>query len=406
MTVKLYFEDAFLQAFQAQVVDIKLAQGQAFLALNQTAFYPEGGGQPGDRGSLACQSRAYQVVDTQVDGQGIIWHSVGDIKKEQLPPIGSPVSGQIDWARRMDHMQQHTGEHLIAGCLYQLTGGFTHGLHIGHEVSTIDVTMKDGSTKLSEESLAAIEELANRRILEDSPVCCYFPEPEDLNRLPLRKDPMVSESVRVCAMGDYEMVACGGTHLQKVGQVGLVKLLSSQPARGKLRLSFLCGQRALRHYAVCYKALSQAGSLLSAQEEEVPLRLAEVLKQAENTRRELAALRRQNTLALVPGLLEKAQQLSGGRRLVMAELAPADLPALEALAGALTRESRLICLLCVPVDGRYNLLFARSMDLDTNMSDFIKSTGAKGGGRPEFARGAATDSLPWEAAQVMALHLD
>lgn len=405
MTQRLYYDKPFDTTFTAAVADNKTQDGATWLALDQTLFYPEGGGQPPDWGSLKTSGWEARVLDVQADKDGIIWHRLDQEEGAPLPDAGTQVSGQIDWARRFDHMQQHTGEHIIANCVYRLTGGFTHGLHIGQEVSTIDVSLPGGDTRLEEDMLDQIEEMANQRIAEDGPITCYFPEEEALSSLPLRKDPTVDNMVRVCDIGGFEMVACGGTHLQRASQVGLVKLLYAQPARGKMRLFFLCGQRAVKHYALCYRAASQAASLLSVKEKELPERLKAVLLEQADTRRELGALLRQQTLKKAPKLLDEALVLPDGRRVVLGELEEKDLPAMEALAGVLVKEDRLIALLCTPAKGRYNLLFARSPDLDINLSDFIKSTGAKGGGRPEFARGAADDSLPWEAAKVMAPHM-
>lgn len=401
MTKRLYFEDALQRQFEAVATDLRADQEGHWLCLNQTAFYPEGGGQPGDTGQLKSDTQVWQVKDTQVDEDGRIWHLLDG---NSPPAIGAALAGALDWTRRYDHMQQHSGEHLIAGTLYELTGGFTHGLHIGKEISTIDVTMPGGEKRLESDMLAQIEALANQRIAQDSAITCRIPAPEELAALPLRKDPTVQEQVRVCAMGEFEMVACGGTHLARTGQIGLVKLLGSEPARGKLRLSFLCGQRANAHYAKVYDALSQARALLSAKEEEVPGRIEDLLRQMDSYKRELGALRRQASLDKLPSLIAGAQTMPDGRRLVAAELEENDLAALEAMASALVAHTRLMALLCVKSEGRWNLLFARSSDLDINMSDFIKATGAKGGGRPDFARGAATDSLPWEAARVMAPH--
>lgn len=405
MTHRLYYENAFETRFSARVEAAKTLEGKALVALNQTLFYPEGGGQPPDHGLLTAAGQAYPVLDVQVDGEGVIWHTLDLGAGMPLPETGAQVAGEIDWQRRHDHMQQHTGEHIIANCLHRLTGGFTHGLHIGQEVCTIDVSLPGGDTRINEDMLARIEEMANQRIAEDGPVTCYFPDKEQLAQLPLRKDPTVTEDVRVCDIGGFEMVACGGTHLQRAGQVGLVKLLYAQPARGKMRLFFLCGLRAVRHYALCYTAANQAASLLSVKEEELPARLEAVLAEQAETRRELMALLRQQTLKKAPQLLADALQLPDGRRVVIGELEEKDLPAMEALAGLLVKEEKVIALLCTVAKGRHNLLFARSEGLDINLSDFIKSTGAKGGGRPEFARGAAEDSLPWEAAKVMAPHM-
>lgn len=403
MTKRLYYSDSWKKTFSALVTGLKRDEKGDWLCLDQTVFYPEGGGQPCDTGILAYDGKTARVKDVQADEDGFIWH-LTEPQNDRLPGIGETVAGEIDWARRYDFMQQHTGEHILANSLFELTGGFTHGLYIGQNDASIDVTLKDGKTHLDQETLSRIEELANRRVREDGAIVCRFPEPEEFETLPLRKAPTVAENIRVCDIGGYEMVACAGTHLSHASQVGLIKILSAQPARGKLRLFFLCGQRAVDHYRKVYTAISRSSALLSSKEEEVPDRVADLQKQLHNTKSELAALRRKNTLARVPDLLRDAQTLPDGRRLIACELEETEFSDMEALAGALVKESRVLVLLCVKKEGRRNLLFARSADLDTNMSDLIKATGAKGGGRPEFARGAADDALPWEAAKVMVPH--
>ena len=135
---------------------------------------------------------------------------------------------------------------MIASALWRLLGGVTIGLHISHDVSTIDVAMPEGVTRISPEDIRRVEDDVNARIQRDVPVRCWFPEPEELKALPLRKPPTVSEHVRVVAIGEDEMVACGGTHPSTAGQIGLVKILGVAPARGKMRVSFLAGMRALR----------------------------------------------------------------------------------------------------------------------------------------------------------------
>lgn len=403
MTKRLYYSDSWKKTFTARVTALKTDGKGDWICLDQTVFYPEGGGQPADTGTLCYDGQQAQVIDVQADEEGLVWH-LTQPGKARLPKTGESVSGEIDWARRYDFMQQHTGEHILANSLFELTGGFTHGLYIGRKNASIDVTLSGGETRLEPEVLSRIEELANRRVREDGLVTCSFPDVEALRALPLRKAPAVTRNVRVCDIGGYEMVACGGTHLSRASQVGLIKILSAQPARGKLRLFFLCGQRAVDHYREVYAALSRTSALLSSKEEEVPDRVLDLQKQLHSAKSELAALRRKNTLARVPALLRDARILEDGRRLIVCELEESELADMEALAGALITESRVLVLLCVRKDGRDNLLFARSADLDTNMSDFIKATGAKGGGRPEFARGAANDALPWEAAKVMASH--
>ena len=142
-------------------------------------------------------------------------------------------------------MQQHAADHMIAGRIWSRFGGVTIGLHESDEVSTIDVQMPDGRTHLTDEEIRAVERDVNERIQRDVPIRCWFPSAEELKILPLRKKPTVSEHVRVVAIGDDEMVACGGTHPSTAGQIGLVKIVSVAPARGKMRVGFVAGMRAL-----------------------------------------------------------------------------------------------------------------------------------------------------------------
>ena len=403
VTKSLYYDDAWLKSFDALVTGRRKDKTGLWLGLDRTAFYPEGGGQPCDTGTLAWGGIRLQVLEAQRDEQGYVWHRVNTAGEADLPPPGEAVRGEIDWPRRFDHMQQHTGEHILANCVWRLSGGFTHGLHIGAEASSIDVTLPDGGMRLPRETLEEIEALANQRVAEDADIVCRFPGEEELAALPLRKDPTVTGHVRVCSVGGYEMVACGGTHLSRASQVGLVKILSCQPARGKMRLFFLCGRRAAAHYRQCYGALSEACAMLSARPEEVPARLDALMKQAEEMKRELAALRRGATLRKLPLLLAGGVPLEGGGRLIAAGLEEADLPAMEELAAGLIGESGVLALLCVPQGEKTLCLFARSLDRAEDMPRLLKDCGARGGGRPDFARGAAPDRDVLERARGQVL---
>ena len=401
MTQKLYFLDPWMKDFEAKVTGLRSDEKGRWLSLDQSAFYPEGGGQPFDTGFLSSGERRFPVLEVQADESGKIWHRVALPAGAALPEPGEAVWGFIDWPRRFDHMQQHTGEHILAGSLNLLTGGFTHGLHIGAEASSIDVTLPDGALRLPPGALDEIEALANRRVAEDAPITCFFPTAEELAILPLRKEPTVTEMVRVCKVGDYEMVACGGTHLGRASQAGPIKILSCQPARGKMRLFFLCGLRAAGHYRMCWKALDASASLLNVRADEVPARVSALLGQAAEARREISGLKSRLTLAKLPGLLAGAQPLPGGR-LVVSELAEEDIPAMEDLARGLIREGGVLALLSAPQGDRTLCLFARSPDRDEDMADLLTASGAKGGGRPDFARGQAVgDKILGHAASLI-----
>ena len=381
MTDRLYYNDSYLKEFYAVVEKVSERNGRTILALNRSAFYPTSGGQPYDAGTL----NEARVTDVFVDAEGEVWHEV-----DANFAVGEAVHGCIDWARRWDHMQQHGGEHMIAGAVYNLTGGMTIGLHLGAEVSSIDVQFSDGSTHMDAELIAEIEDYVNERIQMDAPIRCWFPDADELASLQLRKAPTVKEHVRIVAMGDFEMVACGGTHPSSTGQIGLVKIVSAAPERGKLRLSFVCGMRAYRDYRQNYNCAWAAANLLSTRPEKLPELRESTLQRLKDTERELNRLRREHLLESVPELLGHAEALPGGGKLVC-ELADCDAAALKELASKLIEEEGVVALLGAKNGEKCNFVFARSVDLDLAMgkllSEAAKPLGGKGGGRPDFAQG-------------------
>ena len=394
MTERLYYDDSYLTEFDAEVVRAELRNGKNIVALNRSAFYPTSGGQPYDTGTI----NDARVTDVFVDAEGEVWHEVDASLR-----VGEMVHGRIDWARRWDHMQQHGGEHMIAGAVYKLTGGMTIGLHLGAEVSSIDVQFADGSTHMSAELIARIEDYVNERIQMDAPIRCWFPDADELASLPLRKKPTVEEHVRIVAMGDFEMVACGGTHPSSTGQIGLVKIVSAAPERGKLRLSFVCGMRAYRDYRHNYDCAWAAANLLSTRPEKLPELLESMLQRLKDAERELNRLRGERLLESVPKLLERAETLPGGGKLVC-ELADCDPAALKELASKLIEMDGVVALLGAKNGERCNFVFARSADMNLAMgkllSEAAKPLGGKGGGRPDFAQGGGPAEV-LDAARAM-----
>lgn len=386
MTRRLYEEDAYQRVFDAAALKCQRDEKGYLIALDQTCFYPEGGGQPGDRGALISEGVQLSVLDTQVDEEGTVWHLTDGPIKE-----GAAVRGEIAWERRFDHMQQHAGEHILAGCLWELENGFTHGLHIGADFSSIDATMPDGATRLPEEKLRAIETLANQRVQMDAPMRAWFPGDDQLSALPLRKEPTVKERVRVVSAGDFEMVACGGTHPSSTGQIGLIKILSSEPARGKMRLSFLCGMRAVKHYHQVLDAAQQAARLLSSPVEELPEAVNKLKEEGAALSFQIKTMEKQQMALEAERLMKEAEPLPRGLSLVMATLPEASRDALMALGQALVKREGLIALLQTPSEKGYSLLFCRHPKASVDMGKLIREAGAKGGGKPDFAQGSAAD---------------
>lgn len=386
MGERLYYNDAYLREFDARVTGIKCHNGAQAVQLDRTAFYPTSGGQPYDTGKL----NDARVRDVFVEA-GEVWHVT-----DGCFALGDAVHGAIDWQRRFDHMQQHGGEHMIAGAVYALTGGVTQGLHLGAEVSSIDVAYADGRTHMSDEMIDAVEDYVNERIQQDAPIRCWFPDEAELSRLPLRKKPTVTENVRVVAMGDFEMVACGGTHPSSTGQIALVKIVGAAPERGKLRLTFVCGQRAVNDYRRNYRFAWSAANLLSTRPEMLEKNIAGLQQRLREAQRELGRLRREQMANALEDYLRNAQALPGGGKLVCAQV-EMDVQGARELASKLVEAGGVVALLGVPNGEKCNYIFARSAGLSYSMGKLLSEAAgkfaAKGGGRPDFAQGAGPAEL-------------
>ncbi len=395
MTQRLYYDDAYMTEFDAVVQKTDVRGDKQIVALNRSAFYPTSGGQPFDTGTL----NDVRVTDVFVDSSGDVWHEIdGNLS------VGDAVHGRIDWQRRFDHMQQHGGEHMIAGAVYALTGGMTIGLHLGAETSSIDVEFANGATHADPDLIRRIEDYVNIRIWQDHPVRCWFPDADELAHLPLRKAPTVTEHVRIVAMGDFEMVACGGTHPSSTGQIGLVKIVSAAPARGKLRLTFVCGMRAYLDYRANYDAAWAAANALSTR----PERLAEMVQAMQNRLKDaehaLNVLRREKVLSDVCEWIDCAERTAGGKLLIVRRI-DGDMSILKDAASAIIKEPGRIALLAAGEGDKCWLLFARSDDIDIHMgkllSDAAKPFGGKGGGRPDFAQGSGPEEVLAAAAKLL-----
>ncbi len=396
MTERLYYDDAYLTEFDATVLACEERDGAHHVRLDRSAFYPTSGGQPFDTGTLGDA----RVLDVYVDGAGEVWHAL-----DKPLEVGQAVHGRIDWPRRFDHMQQHAGDHMIASAIWRLMGGVTIGLHISDEVSTIDVAMPEGVTRISPEDIRRVEDDVNARVQRDVPVRCWFPEPEELKALPLRKPPTVAEHVRVVAIGEDEMVACGGTHPATAGQLGLVKIMGVAPARGKMRVSFVAGMRALRDYQAAFDRVHAAAALLSTSTENLAPHVAALQEALKRSDMELNRLRREDALRTLDARLADAPRLACGAALV-ARMMDGDANLVRDAASHLIRRPGVVALLGARTgEGRATFVFARSDDVDIHMgkllSDIARPMGGKGGGRPDFAQGGGPEGMLDAATEAL-----
>ena len=391
MTDRLYYDQTYLTSFEATVLEVRPEREKQLVLLDRSAFYPTSGGQPFDTGTLRTGERVLSVTEVSVDREGNVWHSISG----ELAP-GDRVTGEIDWERRFDHMQQHGGEHMLAGAVWERLRGVTQGLHLGVEDSSIDVALPDGSARVDAETVRELEELVNRRIQHNDPIRCWFPSEEELAALPLRKAPTVSEHVRIVAMGDYEMVACGGTHPARTGEIGQIHILSVTPVRGKARFTFVCGMRAARLYRRCTEITDRLSAALSAPLLELPGAVDKLKGQLADLKAELKKKEAEDWQKELESNLKPVTETAGGPLLAVCRREDGD-P--DAMTDAVTRMIRRPGLILLAGAGK-RILLARSEDIALDLCQVIRQV-AKGGGRPELATGAGGEKELQAAAEMI-----
>jgi alanyl-tRNA synthetase len=394
MTDRLYYTDPYLRAFDATIARAGRRDDRLALTLDRTAFYPTSGGQPFDTGVLA----GLRVVDVVDEDDGSITHIVepGTVTPEpgtNLEPStlnlepGHRVRGEIDWTRRFDHMQQHTGQHVLSAAFDKLFGVRTVSFHLGAAVSTIDL-----AREMTPAEITAAEVEANRIVWEDRPVAIRFADAEEAARLPLRKEPARGGILRLIDVEDFDLSACGGTHVARTGGIGVIAVASWERFKGGQRLEFLCGGRVLGGYRTLRDAVTASVRLLSVLPEELPTGIERLQRDAREQKRALAGL--QNDLARYQAdeLVARAEPITtgGGVRLV-ARAIDADASGLKNLASAIASKPGLLVAL-VSTTTPALVVIARSADVATLSAQHLLTTlmaefGGRGGGRAEMAQG-------------------
>ena len=269
MTKKLYYQDAYLKEFTAEITNIRSAEGKVALAFDRTAFYPEGGGQGADHGTITLigEEKTFAVIDVQEEAEEV-WHYL-DGKNTDAFQTGQKISGQIDWERRFDHMQQHSGEHIISGMLCSAFHCDNVGFHLGEDEVTIDYNVP-----ITLEEVLEIEEKANRYIWENHPLVEMWPSPDELGSIDYRSKKELEGAVRLISFPGADTCACCGTHVKCSAEVGLLKITSAHKFHEGTRIMLYCGKRAMDFLSLNYQANKKTAVLLSTKEEKT----AEVVK--------------------------------------------------------------------------------------------------------------------------------
>lgn len=366
MTEKLFYQDAFLTEFSGTVIDCREEKGQWAVILNRTAFYPEGGGQPADHGTLG----SVKVFDTREKNGDILHFCDGPL------PVGEAVTGYVDWARRFDFMQQHSGEHIVSGILCGKFGCDNVGFHIGHELVTIDF-----NAALSTDDVIFVEKLANQYIWEDHPIQVSYPSPAELEKLDYRSKKELTGQVRIVSWPGADCCACCGTHVKSSGQVGMVKLISCQKFREGVRMEMAAGGRALRWVNQIAEQNTRVSQLLSAKP-------GETSAAVERLQKEVYALRGRAAELEERDFARKAEELTGKGNVLLIEKAMSG-ESLRKLCGLIKEKCGGRCAIFSGEDGVYQYVVGQDGgDLRELARQINSGLNGRGGGKPEFIQGS------------------
>jgi alanyl-tRNA synthetase len=384
MTNRLYYHDSFLYSFDACVLESFPHNGRHAIVLDHTAFYPTSGGQVHDVGVLLADGKEVPVTEVADEDDGRILHfAAGPL------PAGAAVRGTIDSVRRRDHMQQHSGQHVLSAAFIQLFNMPTVSFHMGEESCTIDLE----TAALSAAQARKAEFLANEVIAEDRPVSIRFVPLEEARQLGLRKlPPKQTGDLRLIDIANFDLTACGGTHVRATGQIGGILLRKIEKVKQGMRLEFVCGMRAVSIARRDYTTLTEAAALFSSHIHDVPEQIRKSLVESRAAGKAWQKLLEELAELHAGRLLAQAPQSGpdGPPRMIMQLFPDRDALFIKLLAQKLTAESNVVALLASAV-GSPALVFAQSAGQKSNMGQLMKEAmaqlGGRGGGSADLAQG-------------------
>lgn len=380
MTERLYYSDSHLTEFEARVTGVtERVSGWTAVTLDRTAFYPTGGGQASDTGTLN-ETRVVECIDAEDGG---VLHVVQGRGLE----VGAAVVGRVDWPRRLDHMQQHTGQHILSQAFIELFDAETRGFRMLEQYCEVDIALEDPA----EEKVEQAVDLANRIIWEDRAVRVREVMKEEAASLPLRKESEREGLLRLIEIEGFDLTPCGGTHGSRTGEVGLICVRSFERAKGLTRVDFVAGRRALADYRRANRTARGVAALFSTARDESPAAVARLMDEHKQLVRRVRALEEVAARVEAEELLNEAEPLAGGARICARVFDGRDAESLKKLAQAVTARPQAIALLGSRDGDAARLVFARSADAPGDMSALLREAcqllDGRGGGRPEMAQG-------------------
>lgn len=395
MTERLYYRDSFLYDFDAEVREVSDGPKPA-LILDRTAFYPTSGGQVFDTGVISVENEKLKVTEVADTEDGRVVHYLEAPVKDLEP--GTRIHGQIDATRRRDHMQQHSGQHVLSAAFVHLFDLHTVSFHMGEDYCSIDLD----TPTLAPEQVEQAERLANEIILENRPVDIRFVTRDEAAQLGLRKVPVADrDELRIIDIRDWDLSACGGTHVNRTGQIGCILVRKTERVRQGWRVEFVAGQRAVATARRDFTTLTEAASLFSAHIYDVPQQVRKSLDEIRALRKQREQSQEEFAAAQAIALLAETPEVNS-RKLIVHTFADRDINFLKLLAQKLTRLAPNAIALLATTSPRPSLVFAQSVGQPTDMGALMKGTmsklGGRGGGSKDMAQGGLASAEAIEPA--------
>jgi len=386
-TKRLFFEDVGLGEFAGRVIERRTVEGRPAVVLDQTAFYAESGGQPWDLGTL----NGIPVLQV-LDDEGAIVHVL------EREADGESVLGKIDWPRRLDHMQQHTGQHILSQAFIEIVNGETRSFHLGAEASTLEI----GIGQIGEETLDKVERRANEVVFEDRAVKTYFVPVERIAEVPLRRPPKVEGLVRVVEVEGFDYSACGGTHVRRTGEIGLIKVIATERIRGNVRFTFVCGGRALTDYQVKTRVCRGLAGKFNVPDTEIPASIEKIGAELKDAKKRL------KTLEQTTAGYEARQLAAGADGKIIGRAFPDKSPdGAKALALSLVRLGSFVVAFGTKSEAKSHLVLARSesiaLDLRPLVTELAPLFQGKGGGGASLVEIAGDKAADLDALVARAM---
>jgi len=374
-TKRLYIKNPYQIEFKAKVIKKGVYSGKSALILDQSCFYPESGGQPSDRGTINGV-RIFRVSEEEK-----ILHFL----EEEVP--SEKIEGKVDWQTRFDHMQQHTGQHILSQSFYKLLAGETLSFHIGNDFSTVEIDLR----KITEEDTEKVERLANEIVFQDREIKTYFISEERIKEIPLRKPPQKRGLIRIVEVVDFDYSACGGTHCRRTGEIGLIKILKWERIRNNIRFEFICGERALSNYAWKNRILRQLSIQLTVNELEIIPAVEKIFSDLKTKKKKVKKMQEKISQYEAQNIIQNAKEKV--IRKMFVDKTPEEV---RFLALNIIKRGDYVVLYVLKMEERGHLILASSENLKLDMRELIPLLSplikGKGGGSPSLVEITAEDT--------------